>query len=210
MSRHSSAQASDKPVYSRQDQKWDESHTDARSRNYSKDQSRGPWEGMTSSPHRSSVELVARASLPTNEWKDFKPQHLRTPPTSPRARAESDEFRRPPPHWEGEGDRAELDARERDRAKRSKREHTPRGRPQDQKPEPRSRSRSLSQAGVAKFRPTWNPRSQNNAIRREDLSILLHKTFEQYGPAREWPVEAEFFEHEGPKFKEQVQKQAWA
>ena len=167
---------------------------------------------MTSSPHRSSVELVPRARLPTNDWKDFQPQHLRTPPISPRARAESDEFRRPPPHWEGEGDQQELDALERDRAKRSRREHTPRGRPHDQKPEPRgaSRSRSLSNAGVAKFRPTWNPRSHNHAIRREDLSKMLRQTFEQYGPAKNWPVEADIFEHEGLKFREHVQKRAWA
>ena len=212
MGHHGSAQASDNPVYSRQDKRWEENHKDARShqRKHSQDQDRGPWEGMTSTSHQSSVELVARASLPKNDWKDFKPQNLRTPHQSPRSRAESDEAKRPPPNWEGEGDQAELDALARDRAKRSRRGYSPRGRPHQERPAPRSRSRSQSQSAIAKFKHTWNPRSQNNAMHREDLSTMLHKMYQEFGPARQWRADAAVFEHEGPTIKEHVGKRAWA
>ena len=164
---------------------------------------------MSSVSQHRPVELVARACLPKNDWQDFRPQDLKTPHQSLRSRAESDEGKRPPPNWEGLGDKVELNALAWDTVKRSRRGYSPRGRSHQDRPVPRSRSRSQSQSAVAKFKHLWNPRSQNNAMHRDELRSTLQKMYKEYGPARGWPAEAIIFEHEGPKFKAHLENRAW-
>lgn len=160
--------------------------------------------GASSTNQRRPVELKPRDPSSHNVWKNYKRENPRTPNTSPRSRAISDERREP--RQGGTGPSNQRDSRDQE----TKGDSANRGRSaQERVPSARSRTRSKSQSRVAKFQNLWNPRSRNTAMERDDLAYRLDKMFRKHGPAKDWPEHASVFTHEGLAFKAHIARRGW-